>query len=186
MPTQLIGPRCRCFWLVRYCAPQLWRLVELVRPAQISKAFSFQYDQELGVIENFVEGLPRIQRALAAVPTYMIFDDHDVTDDWNLTWGWEESAYGHPFSQRIIGNALIDYLLCQGWGNAPQCFPNTLTNSLRQFFRHPNDVMQDGQIDRLLDFEPGSSVFRHSRSLGCSTHAPSAGGPSVTFPIPRG
>lgn len=134
-------------------SPQLWRLVELVRPAQISEAFSFQYEQELGVIENFVEGLPRIQRSLAAVPTYMIFDDHDVTDDWNLTRGWEESAYGHPFSRRIIGNALIGYLLCQGWGNAPRCFPDTLTGSLQQFFRHPNDAMQDAQIARLLDFE---------------------------------
>jgi hypothetical protein len=50
----------------------------------------------------------------------MIFDDHDVTDDWNLTADWERIAYGHPFSRRIIGNALEAYLLCQAWGNDPQ------------------------------------------------------------------
>ncbi len=50
---------------------------------------------------------------MAHLPTLMIFDDHDVTDDWNLTADWEETAYGHPFSRRIIGNALMGYLLCQ-------------------------------------------------------------------------
>src|SRR5690606_16359831 len=28
----------------------------------------------------------------------------------------------HPFSRRIVGNALIGYLLCQGWGNNPEAF----------------------------------------------------------------
>ncbi len=37
----------------------------------------------------------------------MIFDDHDITDDWNLSARWELTAYGHPFSRRIIGNALL-------------------------------------------------------------------------------
>ncbi|WP_458525285.1 alkaline phosphatase family protein [Onishia taeanensis] len=77
------------------------------------------YDREAAVIEDFVAGLPAAARVMANVPTLMIFDDHDVTDDWNLTAAWEETAYGHPFSRRIIGNALLAYLLCQGWGNDP-------------------------------------------------------------------
>lgn len=39
----------------------------------------------------------------------MIFDDHDVTDDWNLTIGWEQAAYSNTFAKRIIGNSLIAY-----------------------------------------------------------------------------
>jgi hypothetical protein len=35
----------------------------------------------------------------------LIFDDHDITDDWNLSREWEEVAHGHPFSKRVIGNA---------------------------------------------------------------------------------
>jgi phosphodiesterase/alkaline phosphatase D-like protein len=50
---------------------------------------------------------------MAHLPCLMIFDDHDITDDWNLSAQWEETAYGHPFSRRIIGNALLGYLLCQ-------------------------------------------------------------------------
>ncbi len=71
---------------------------------------------------DFKQGLSQVRRALAHVPVYMIFDDHDITDDWNLTRGWEEAAYGHPFSKQIIGNTLIGYWLCQGWGNAPGKF----------------------------------------------------------------
>ena len=47
----------------------------------------------------------------------MIFDDHDVSDDWNLSLSWERTVYGNRFSRRIVGNALIAYTLCQGWGN---------------------------------------------------------------------
>lgn len=54
-------------------------------------------------------------------------DDPDVTGDWNLTRGWEEAAYSNPFSKQIIGNALIGYWLCQGWGNVPSEF-TTKTN----------------------------------------------------------
>ena len=78
------------------------------------------FDKEHEALNGFVKQLPQVRRALAHIPTYMIFDDHDVTDDWNLTRGWEQEVYGNPLSKRMIGNALIGYLLCQGWGNAPK------------------------------------------------------------------
>src|SRR3546814_4482404 len=70
--------------------------------------------------------LPKVARALAHMPSLMIFDDHDITDDWNLSARWEETAYGHPLSRRIIGNALLSYLLCQAWGNDPTRFAELL------------------------------------------------------------
>lgn len=33
-----------------------------------------------------------------------------------------DASYGHPFSRRIVGNALLAYMLCQGWGNRPEVF----------------------------------------------------------------
>ncbi len=81
-----------------------------------------RYEREAEAIDRFRAGLPQAARALAHVPNYMIFDDHDITDDWNLSALWEATAYEHPFSRRIIGNALIGYLLCQGWGNRPEVF----------------------------------------------------------------
>jgi hypothetical protein len=99
-------------------SPVPWRLITPAVPALEASKLE-QYDREASVIEAFVAGLPSVARLMANVPTLMIFDDHDVTDDWNLTAAWEETAYGHDFSRRIIGNALLAYLLCQGWGNDP-------------------------------------------------------------------
>src|ERR1043166_1395399 len=36
---------------------------------------------------------PDIRWLLSTVPTVMIFDDHDVIDDWNISWEWVEDAH---------------------------------------------------------------------------------------------
>ncbi len=130
-----------------------WQWVDLASGrARIDDKFKARYDKECLAIKDFVAGLGQVRRALAHMPTYMIFDDHDITDDWNLTRGWEESAYGHPFSRRIIGNALIGYLLCQGWGNQPERFDELLAD-MRQSFRDGQIQAQDSLIDKLLDWQ---------------------------------
>ena len=66
--------------------------------------------------------LPDVRRALANIPTYMICDDHEVTDDWNMTRDFCKGVYGHDIGVRIVQNALVAYALCQHWGNAPEQF----------------------------------------------------------------
>jgi hypothetical protein len=100
-------------------SPVPWTLVNLKAPSFDAEKADY-YAREKTAIDEFVSGLPQTARLLAHLPSLMIFDDHDVTDDWNLTADWERIAYGHPFSRRIIGNALEAYLLCQAWGNDPQ------------------------------------------------------------------
>lgn len=133
-------------------SPTLWSYVKTNANA-VADVHRDKYLEEQKQLARFAGGLGRVQRALAHLPVYMIFDDHDVTDDWNLTRGWEAAAYGHPLSRRIIGNALIGYWLCQGWGNAPQHFPESLMVPAREFFAEPDKAKQDGLINRLLDFE---------------------------------
>lgn len=100
-------------------SPVPWRWVTDDGP-QLDDSLQQRYQQEAEHIRHFRDGLESAARALASVPVYMIFDDHDITDDWNLSALWESTAYEHPFSRRIIGNALMAYLVCQGWGNAPE------------------------------------------------------------------
>ena len=69
---------------------------------------------------------------LAHVPVAMIFDDHDITDDWNLSLEWEQVAYGHPFSRRVIGNALVAYSIGQAWGNRPETFDDGWLSRLQR------------------------------------------------------
>ncbi len=143
------------------------------------------YREEQAIIEAFVEGLPQCARLMAHVPSLLIFDDHDVTDDWNLTADWERCAYGHPFSKRIIGNALVAYLLCQGWGNAPDKLNPLLHQAITLF----DDVgplnlgAQDALIERLLRFQgwefqvparPHSSCWTPVRAAGAASAAPTA------------
>ncbi|WP_250461966.1 alkaline phosphatase family protein [Microbulbifer litoralis] len=106
-------------------SPVCWRLVDLALPSLAAQEAD-DYRRERQCIERFIDELPRAARALAHIPTYMIFDDHDVTDDWNLSALWETTVYEHAFSRRIVGNALIGYLLCQGWGNEPAAFGELL------------------------------------------------------------
>lgn len=138
-------------------SPVCWRLIDGRPPPLAIQEDSERYRQEQEYIDRFVADLPHAARALAHIPTYMIFDDHDVTDDWNLSALWESTVYEHSFSRRIVGNALLGYLLCQGWGNDPSAFDDVmpLVTDLVQgvdadgFFP---GAAQDALIDRLLGF----------------------------------
>jgi hypothetical protein len=139
-------------------SPVPWRLIEVTPPPLYKEGHQY-FLAEQAIIERFVAGLPACARLLAHLPTLMIFDDHDVTDDWNLTADWEQIAYGHPFSQRIIGNALLAYLLCQGWGNDPDRVAEITTQSaeLMEQARQREGQLptqeQDALLQRLLRFQ---------------------------------
>ncbi|KUM53380.1 alkaline phosphatase D family protein [Rheinheimera sp. EpRS3] len=110
------------------------------------------YSKHQHIIGQFAAGLGKVRRLLAHLPSAMIFDDHDVTDDWNLTAKWEQTAYGHDFSRRIIGNALISYLLCQGWGNTPKRFDSALLHQTELAFGNSGSAQHQQLITDLLCF----------------------------------
>jgi hypothetical protein len=64
----------------------------------------------------------RVRRALANIPTAMIFDDHEITDDWNMTLGFAHDVYSNPLARRVVQNGMVAYALCQHWGNLPEDF----------------------------------------------------------------
>ncbi|OLS63005.1 alkaline phosphatase D family protein [Pseudomonas putida] len=138
-------------------SPLPWTLIAPRMPA-LSAEHQARYRTEEACLQGFVEGLGDVARVLAHLPSLMIFDDHDVTDDWNLSAQWEETAYGHPFSRRIIGNALLAYLLCQGWGNNPEVFADLLHKCQGLFASaggdgHLDSPVQDELINDLLRFQ---------------------------------
>lgn len=77
------------------------------------------YRKDWIALQGFIETLPDFEYTLGNVPTLMIFDDHDVTDDWNLSVDWEEHVYGHLITRQMIRDALLSYAVFQGWGNNP-------------------------------------------------------------------
>lgn len=135
-------------------SPELWELVDLPKDVDsLSAANKLRWQKEWQNLLAFKAGLTQVRRLMAHIPVYMMFDDHDITDDWNLTAKWEQAAYGHAFSKRIIGNALIAYTLFQGLGNAPDKFNAEVRPKLDAFFNRPDPNTQDTLIDLLLTFE---------------------------------
>ncbi len=132
-------------------SPEMWRRVNISDDA-IPELFKQKFAKEQTIIENFVAGLDKVRRALAHVRVYMIFDDHDITDDWNLTRGWEDAVYGNLFAKRIVGNALVGYWLCQGWGNDPDKL-KPLFESCRAFFTEKGVIQHDMLVQNLFDWE---------------------------------
>lgn len=144
-------------------SPELWELVDIDQPPEGLTAQQHDiYMRQLDCIHRFKDGLTRVRRVFANVPTYMIFDDHDITDDWNLSRAWEQSAYSDPLARRIIGNALIGYFLCQGWGNAPENFDSTVIMSVQELLNVSDSQVHDHLIGQLLKFEKWNYVIDSS------------------------
>ncbi|MGY1684984.1 hypothetical protein ACI8AK_05280 [Geodermatophilus sp. SYSU D00867] len=80
------------------------------------------WTEQVASLGRFRAGLPGVRRVLATVPSVMILDDHEVTDDFNLNHPWATAVYGNPAGSRIVLNGLLAYALCQHWGNAPGRF----------------------------------------------------------------
>lgn len=81
-----------------------------------------QWNKEVRSLNSFVHTLDKVQRLLANVPTYMIFDDHDISDDWYLNQEWCLRVLEKPLGKRTVQNGLLAYTLFQGWGNTPEQF----------------------------------------------------------------
>lgn len=131
-------------------SPTCWQLTDCdLGLTRISEEHKSVYLAQWQTLKHFVDGLAKVQRLMANLPVYMIFDDHDVTDDWNLTRAWEEAVYTNPLGRRVIGNTLIAYWLCQGWGNQPKRF-DSLQKDKALYFHEQGFQRHDELIDRLL------------------------------------
>ncbi|QOY96713.1 alkaline phosphatase family protein [Massilia sp. UMI-21] len=151
-------------------SPVPWRLVADAPAPALDPRFADRWRRESAALAGFCRDLPRSARLLAHVQTLMIFDDHDITDDWNLSARWETTVYAHPFSRRIVGNALIAYLLCQGWGNRPEVFGPALDEMAALAATGAADqrldaTAQDALITRLLSFRQWGFVVRSAPTV---------------------
>ncbi|MDP8942624.1 MAG: alkaline phosphatase family protein [Actinomycetota bacterium] len=60
---------------------------------------------------------PTVRWFLATVPTVMIFDDHDVHDDWNTSRAWCDEFRAKPWWEERILGGLVSYWVYQHLGN---------------------------------------------------------------------
>ena len=62
-------------------------------------------------------GHPTMRWLLSTVPSAMIFDDHDVHDDWNTSKAWVEMMRDKPWWEERIVGAFSSYWIYQHLGN---------------------------------------------------------------------
>ena len=76
---------------------------------------------------------PDIRWLLATVPSAMIFDDHEVSDDWNISQAWVEEMRSLPWWDERITGAFMAYWLYQHLGNLspPELAEETLFDQVQ-------------------------------------------------------
>ena len=62
-------------------------------------------------------GDPEIRWLMSTVPTAMIFDDHDIRDDWNTSASWRADMKEKPWWRDRIRAGLASYWVYQHLGN---------------------------------------------------------------------
>ncbi|HKV33499.1 MAG TPA: hypothetical protein VJP89_04245 [Pyrinomonadaceae bacterium] len=98
--------------------------------------------------DSFTRGLLSTRRIFANLATYMIFDDHELSDTWYLTRSWAMPLFKSELGRRVLQNALSAYALCQAWGNTPDQFAPPTT---------PGRVLLDALVAwRTQNYKAGS------------------------------
>jgi PhoD-like phosphatase len=86
---------------------------------------------------------PWIRWLLSTVPSAMIFDDHDVHDDWNISESWVREMRGQPWWREKIVDALVNYWIYQHLGNLS-----------------PEELARDRLYQRVLEADDAAPVLR--------------------------
>jgi hypothetical protein len=153
------------FGLGEYCAAYLLAWSPIVWPKKIpdsaqmncaDREIAQSWDREVIDMQNFISSLWAVRRVLANTITYAIFDDHDVSDDWNLNQDWCLRVLGKPLGRRVVSNALFAYSLFQAWGNTPTQFEPG-TNGYR-LFGLLEELIHTRGYDELIEQEIGRYI----------------------------
>ena len=79
----------------------------------------------------------------------MIFDDHEITDDWNITRESHQAVYESDCGKQVITNGLAAFWAFQGWGNDPNLYNDQFVRMLTGYFAKKGKT----SIDERKNFE---------------------------------
>jgi PhoD-like phosphatase len=123
--------------------------------------------QEYSRLYRETWGDEAIRWLFSVVPSAMLFDDHDVHDDWNTSISWLEEMRGKPWWDRRITAALASYWVYQHLGNLS---PDEIEE--RGVLAHVKSQPDTGHAlhewAREVDWGSGGRRWSFSRDLGDS------------------
>ena len=141
-------------------------------PSENQKRYRMQVRQ----LEVTRQDLSAVRRLLANIPTYMIFDDHEITDDWNITKEWYENVRSSKCGRQVVANGLAAYWAFQGWGNDPSIYDEDFIGKMVEYFGKEGKA-DEAEInafeDHMWDFHGWAysvPASLHTVVADCRTH----------------
>jgi hypothetical protein len=127
---------------------QLWT-------SYVSGYNEYQHGGKETPMKGYERSVRAARRVLANVATYMILDDHEITDDWNLSAEWAQKTTTNPTARRIISNGLASAFAFQAWGNDPARYDEAFIKTI---------------VDHLDEIggkqgEPGSAAAQYDKTM---------------------
>lgn len=119
-----------------------------------------RYQEQLEELKQFQQAIPHVRRLLANIPTYMMLDDHDITDDLYISLEWKEDVLSSPLGRHVVANGLAGYWLFQGWGNAPDQFDHSFHEKMKNYLQSfdVQSISYQDWLETLLQFKKWSFV----------------------------
>ncbi|HUP71789.1 MAG TPA: hypothetical protein VM282_01960 [Acidimicrobiales bacterium] len=87
---------------------------------------------------------PEVERwFFSVVPSAMVFDDHDMVDDWNISASWVQEIRREPWWRQHVIGGLISYWIYQHLGNLS-----------------PAEIRAEGMLDAIMRADDGGPLLR--------------------------
>jgi hypothetical protein len=114
-------------------------------------------------------GDPQVRWLLSTIPSSMIFDDHEMIDDWNTSAAWRAKATAEEWWADRICGGLVSYWVYQHLGNlSPQELADNKT--WQAILGMPEESDDAGPVLREMaeraDTEPASIRWSYVRHWG--------------------
>jgi len=123
--------------------PSTLEFIERRRDVEVPPGRELAGFEEYAHAYRVAWGDPPIRWLLSIVPSSMVFDDHDVIDDWNTSREWLQEIRGQGWWDERIVSAFASYWLYQHLGNLS-----------------PAELAEDGLYQAVLAAEDGEEVLR--------------------------
>lgn len=105
--------------------------VESMPPQELAQQARTEYESDLAKVRTFLKtAREKVRPLLANVPSYAIFDDHEITDDWNLDRQAADAVREDPAAAQVVANGLCAYWAVHGWGNNPDAFGDSFIETV--------------------------------------------------------
>jgi phosphodiesterase/alkaline phosphatase D-like protein len=93
---------------------------------------------------------PQLRWLFSTLPTAMIFDDHDLHDDWNTSETWVRQMAALPWWEERVVGAFMSYWIYQHLGNLS-----------------PRELAEDELFRRVTSTDDGTDLLREFAADAC-------------------